>query len=86
MEGKIMIETTEGGLSVNTHISQVDWTDKMMVIMSLANALYMSELERFMAACFLVAPDMMAQVERDSVLIPGDIAEWIQKRQGGGGS
>lgn len=86
MEGKIVLEATETGLSVEMDISQVDRGDKMMVIMSLANALHMSELERFMAACFLVAPDMMAQVERDSVSIPGDMAEWIKKRQGGRGS
>lgn len=86
MEGKIVLEAVEGGLIVNAHISQVDRGDKMLLITALASSLRMSEYERFTVAGLLVDPDLTARLKRDSAVIPGAMAEWIKKRQDGGGA
>lgn len=85
MKGKIVFETTEDGLSVDTNISQVSRTDKMMLIAALANSLQLNECDRLVSACILVSSDLTAQVKKNAVMIPGDMAEWIAKKTGGGG-
>lgn len=84
MEGKIVLEAIENGLSVNMNISQVSRVDKMMLISVLANSLQLNISDRFAAACFLIDPDTTAQVKENSVVIPGDMAEWLAKKNDGG--